>query len=77
MATRAYVFIETDVGKAKDVVGALRKVEGMKSVDLVTGPYDIIIVMEGKNADAIGQTVTTKIHQISGVSRTLICLVFT
>lgn len=76
MATRAYVFIETDVGKTKDVVGALRNLEGMKSVDLVTGPYDIIVVMEGKNADAIGQIVTTKIHHIPGVSRTLICLAF-
>ncbi len=76
MATRAYVFIETEVGKTKDVVSALRNLEGMKSVDLVTGPYDIIAVMQGKTSDSIGRLVTSKVHHIAGVSRTLICLVY-
>ncbi|MBI4289506.1 MAG: Lrp/AsnC ligand binding domain-containing protein [Chloroflexi bacterium] len=76
MATRAYVLIETAMGKTKDVVGAIQSLEGLKSVNVVTGPYDIIVVMEGKNADAIGQLVTGKIHHIPGVSRTLICLAF-
>ena len=76
MATRGYVLIETTMGKTKEVAGALQSLEGLKSVNVVTGPYDIIAIVEGKNADAIGQLVTGNIHHIPGVSRTLICLVF-
>ncbi|GAI12853.1 unnamed protein product, partial [marine sediment metagenome] len=42
MAVKAFVLIEIGVGKTKNVVTALGKVEGVKSADAVTGPYDII-----------------------------------
>ena len=56
MAAKAFVLIETDVGKTKDVVTALQnqKVKEIKSVDLVTGPYDIIAVVEHDDFNAIG-----------------------
>ena len=76
MATRAYVLIETTVGKAKDVVAALhnQKVKEIKSVDLVTGPYDVIAVVEHADFNAIGSLVTEKIHPIPGIIRTVTCL---
>ena len=33
MAVKAYVLIEADVGKAGEVVSAVRKLEGVKSAD--------------------------------------------
>lgn len=74
MATRAYILIEAAVGKTRDVVAALRAIEGMVSVDPVTGPYDVIAVVEAKDLNAIGELVTTKIHPIPGVMRTVTCL---
>jgi len=38
MAAKAFVLIETVVGKNKDVVSALKQLNGVKSVDVVTGP---------------------------------------
>ena len=75
MAARAFVLIETAVGKSKEVVAALRELKGMTSVDTVTGPYDIITIIEGKNLNDIGDIVTGKIHPIAGISRTVTCLV--
>ena len=46
MGTKAYILIETAVGRTREVAHALRKVEGMISVDVVTGPYDIIALLE-------------------------------
>ena len=46
MSAKAFVLIETVVGKNKDVVSALRQIKGIKSVDVVTGPYDIIATIE-------------------------------
>ncbi len=74
MAAKAFILIETAVGKSKDVVSGLGKLEGIKSVDTVTGPYDIIAIVEGETLNDIGDLVTGKIHPISGISRTVTCL---
>jgi len=74
MSAKAFVLIETVVGKNKDVVTALRQLAGVKSVDVVTGPYDIIAVIEGETLNDIGEVVTSKIHPIGGISRTVTCL---
>jgi len=46
----------------------------MKSVDTVTGPYDVIAIIEGETLNDIGDLVTGKIHPITGISRTVTCL---
>ena len=74
MSAKAFVLIETVVGKNKDVVSALRQLPGVKSVDVVTGPYDIIAIVEGETLNDIGEVVTSKIHPIGGISRTVTCL---
>ena len=74
MAAKAFVLIETAVGKNKEVVTALRQLEGVKSVDTVTGPYDIIAIVERETLNDIGDLVTGKIHPIAGISRTVTCL---
>ena len=74
MAARAFVLIETAVGKSREVVDGLRQIEGIKSVDPVTGPYDVIAIVEAETMNDIGDLVTGKIHPIPGVSRTVTCL---
>ena len=74
MAAKAFVLIETEVGKTRDVVNALQKLKGVNSVDTVTGPYDIIVILQGDSLNDIGNLVTGKIHPIAGISRTVTCL---
>ncbi len=74
MTAKAFVLIETVVGKNKEVAAALRQLEGVKSVDTVTGPYDIIVVAEGEIVSEIGELVTAKIHAIPSISRTATCI---
>ena len=74
MAAKAFVLIETAVGKTKEVCTALQKLKVIKSVDAVTGPYDIIITIEGDDLNIIGNLVTSKIHVVPGIIRTVTCL---
>jgi len=74
MTAMAFVLIETAVGRTKEVVGILKKIKGVKSVHTVTGPYDIIAQIEAENLNEIGDLITGKIHDISGISRTVTCL---
>jgi DNA-binding Lrp family transcriptional regulator len=74
MQAKAFVLIETAVGRNKDVANALKKLKGIKSVDIVTGPYDIIAILEAESLNDIGDLVTDQIHPIAGISRTVTCL---
>jgi DNA-binding Lrp family transcriptional regulator len=74
MATKAYVLIETAVGKTRDVMSSLSGVSGMEAVDAVTGPYDIIAVVSAADLNSVGELVTDKVHTIGGVLRTVTCL---
>jgi DNA-binding Lrp family transcriptional regulator len=74
MLAKAFVLIETAVGRNKEVANAMKKLKGVKSVDIVTGPYDIIAVLELESLNDVGDLVTGKIHPIAGISRTVTCL---
>ena len=70
MATKAYVLIETAVGKTRDVLTALREVNGVREADAVTGEYDVVAVVEAESLNSIGDLVTGSIHTIGGIQRT-------
>ena len=74
MATKAYILIETAVGKSRDVTSSLGSLQGVQTVDAVTGPYDIIAVVQAPDLNAVGDLVTSQIHTISGIVRTVTCL---
>ena len=74
MEAKAFVLIETAVGKTREIYTALQKLDAIKSVDAVTGPYDIIITIEGADLNAIGKFVAGSIHAIPGILRTVTCL---
>ena len=74
MATRAYLLVETAVGKTRDVASALRGLEAVESVDVVTGPYDIIALINGADMMVVGNVVTEYIHTVAGVVRTVTCV---
>lgn len=68
---KAFILIETTPGKAKEVAAALKQLHGVKSVDVLTGPYDVIAILEAENMTNI---VTAKIKAIPGISRTVVCM---
>jgi len=75
MVAKAYVLIEAQVGKVQKVVEAIRKLEGVASVDAVTGPYDAIAVIQRETLNDIGVLITAMVHPVAGISRTVTCLV--
>ena len=73
MAVKAYVLIEADVGKAGEVVSAVKKLEGVESADSVTGSFDIIAAIEVADLDGVG-SVVKQIHSVGGVGKTTTCI---
>jgi DNA-binding Lrp family transcriptional regulator len=74
MTTKAYLLIETSVGASKAVLNKIAQLDGVKSADPVTGPYDIITVVERQDLDGIASLVTEEIGSIDGISRNVTCV---
>lgn len=71
---RAYVLVKTGAASAASVQTALRRVDGVKSADLITGPYDVIAMVEVADMQALGKLVTERLGALSGVQDTLTCI---
>jgi len=76
MAAKAFLLIETVADKSNEVVAAIKQLgeQRVKWVSTVTGPYDVIAVVEGVTLFEIGDLVTGKINSIPGISRVVTCL---
>ena len=73
MSVVAFVLVTTRIGETKEVLKGLKKIDGVKSVDVVLGPYDIIAVVEGDSLESIGKLITGHFHKVEGVERTTTC----
>ncbi|MBI5469368.1 MAG: Lrp/AsnC ligand binding domain-containing protein [Deltaproteobacteria bacterium] len=71
MAVEAYVFIECEHARSKEVLDALVKIGGVRDARIVTGPYDLIALVAASNFKVLGDVVISKIQSINYVKRTL------
>ena len=71
--TDTIVLITIKVGSSDKVADALKKVEGVQNVLIVTGPYDIIVLAE-LQARSKYKSFVNDIHDIEDITRTETCL---
>lgn len=74
MPIKAFVLIEVGIGKTKDVTTALKKIPGVLELEVVTGPYDVIVKIEGDDVSSVGAILNKGIHAVSGVTKTTTCI---
>jgi DNA-binding Lrp family transcriptional regulator len=74
MAVSAYVLIRVEADKTKSAFEGLTKLKEVKSAHTVTGPFDIILLVEGKNLHELGEVILSKVRGTDGVSRTMTCV---
>ena len=76
MRVKAFVLIQTEIEVARtdEVAAALKKLRQLRSVDRVTGPYDIIVEIEAETLEEISALVDEKIRTVAGIYRTVTCL---
>jgi len=73
MSVRAYVLIQTEVGKSTQVAHTVAEIEGVVASEGVMGPYDVIARAEAESNDAMNKLVVNRIQLIDGITRTLTC----
>ena len=72
--TRAYILIEALPGKAIELTNIIKGLSGVKTVHLVTGPYDVIAFVEAPDLKSLGEMIVKKSQATGCVARTLTCI---
>ena len=70
MAVKAYVLVKAGVGQSTNVLRSLRRIQGVREADAVTGEYDFIAIVNVEMLENIQDLVTENIHAIGGIVRT-------
>ena len=74
MPSRAFILVETQVGKVQQVARSLRAQDGMVSAEVVTGNFDIIALVEAPDMASMADLVTGRVQGVRGVLRTITCV---
>jgi DNA-binding Lrp family transcriptional regulator len=72
--TQAYILIEALPGRAIELTNTVKAIKGVKTVHLVTGPYDVITFVEASDLKSLGELIVKKIQATGCVARTLTCI---
>jgi len=75
MAAKAYVLLRTAPGLTKAIYSSLKISSMVRSVELITGPYDLIVAIEAATTNDILTTVMNELRPAAGVRDTVTCLV--
>jgi DNA-binding Lrp family transcriptional regulator len=75
VSVSAYVFIQTEVGKAAQVAIEVGEISGVVTSENVIGPYDVIARAEADTEDDLAKMVVSRVQMIDGITRTLTCTV--
>jgi len=73
--TAAYIMIKSSTGTESDIFAKLKRINGVKSIHIITGPYDLIAFVETDNLDMLGKMVISKIQNLKGINDTMTCMV--
>jgi DNA-binding Lrp family transcriptional regulator len=81
MAVRAWVMVQTEVGRARAVCDALAAMAypgvTVVNADTVTGPHDVILRVEADSLEALTDATDVVSEEIGGVQHVLTCLAIT
>ncbi len=75
MSLKAYILINTQIGKTAEVVKKLKEMDEIKHLDVIMGPYDIIAQVETESHDSLSHIVMQRLQAIDAIKHTMTCTV--
>jgi len=74
MALKAFILMEIQVGKKEGILKDLRDLKGVREAHFVTGPYDVIAVLELEDVTDLASLIGVRIPSIANVTKTVTCI---
>jgi DNA-binding Lrp family transcriptional regulator len=72
---KAYVLINTEMGKEEDVLKALKQLPYVTEAHMVYGVYDIIAKVEADSLERVKETISSRMRRLEHVRSTLSIIV--
>lgn len=60
----------------RDMAKEIAKFPEVQEVHIITGDWDLLIKLKGKDVDTVGRIVIDKLRLVQGIEKTLTCMVF-
>jgi DNA-binding Lrp family transcriptional regulator len=70
----AYILVQTEIGKASAVRQSIQELQDV-TAEVVSGPYDVIVRATAPTVDDLSRDVVARVQGITGITRTLLCVV--
>ena len=71
----AYILLNTEIGAEKEVLKALKKVEGVEEVHNLWGVYDLIANVQAENMEELKYIITQQIEKIGKINSKLTMII--
>ena len=71
----AYILLNTEIGAEKQVLKALKKVEGVEEAHSLWGVYDIIANVKAESMDELEHLITSRIEKIGKINSKLTMII--
>jgi len=70
MTISAFVLIDTTGNHTKSAYKTLTRIQGVKAVYPVTGPYDLIAHVEAETMEELNDLIMTRVRGVDGITQT-------
>lgn len=67
---KAFVLIKVEPGKVKSAIEAISRMRTVVEAYCITGPDDIIAVLESEDARGVSEVVIADLHDVEGIKGT-------
>ena len=71
----AYVLINVELEREREVLDAVRKIESVKEAHAVYGVYDIVVKVEAETMDKLKETVNRNVRRLNKIRSTLTMII--
>ena len=75
MAISAFVLIDVTGNHTKSAYKTLTRIQGVKTLYAVTGPFDLIAQVEAETIEELNDIVLSRIRSVDGITKTSTALV--
>jgi DNA-binding Lrp family transcriptional regulator len=73
---KAYVLINTELGREPEVIKALRAVKEITAIYSVYGVYDVIVEVEAETMDKVKEVIFNNIRRLDQVKSTITLITY-
>ena len=73
---KAYVLLNTELGKEPDVIQAMKSAKEIKNIYSLYGIYDIIVEVEAETMEKVKEVVFNRIRRLDNVKSTITLITY-